>query len=71
MKNTTATGFDGKQTEIWKMLRAKKGGIKMTVNLLNKIKNGRDFPEEWKTDIICPIYKRRGKRYEPSNYRGI
>jgi hypothetical protein len=39
--------------------------------MFNKIKRGKGFLDDWKIAVICPIYKGRGKRGEPGNYRGI
>jgi hypothetical protein len=39
--------------------------------MFNKIKNGKQFPLEWKMAIIHPIYKGKGNREKPGNYRGI
>jgi hypothetical protein len=65
MKNNKATGFDGIPAEMWKMFCAMKGGIEILVEMFNKVKKGKIFPEDWKISIICPIYKGRGKRGEP------
>jgi hypothetical protein len=39
--------------------------------MFHKIKNGKQFPLEWKTAIIHPIYKGKGNQEKPRNYRGI
>lgn len=39
--------------------------------MFNKVKNGKVFPDHWKTAIICPSDKGRGKRGQPHNYRRI
>jgi hypothetical protein len=43
----------------------------MLMEMFNKVKKGKGFPYDWKIAVICPIYKGRGKRGEPRNYRGI
>jgi hypothetical protein len=48
-----------------------KGGTEMLVEMFNKFKKGKGFPDDWKISIICPIYKGRRKRGEPGNYSGI
>jgi hypothetical protein len=39
--------------------------------MFNKVKKEKGFPGDWKITIICPIYRGRGKREDPGNYRGI
>jgi hypothetical protein len=39
--------------------------------MLNKIKIGKEFSLDWKITIMCPIYKGKGNREEPGNYREI
>jgi hypothetical protein len=48
-----------------------KGRTKILVEMFNKVKEGNGFPDNWKTAIICPIYKGKGKEGEHGNYRGI
>jgi hypothetical protein len=48
-----------------------KGGIEILVEMFNKVEKGNGFPDDWKIAIIFPIYKGRGKRGEPGNYRCI
>jgi hypothetical protein len=71
MKNSKATGFDGIPAEMWKMFCTMKEGIEILVEMFNKVKKGKGFPDDWKIAIIYPIYKGRGKRGQPGNYRGI
>jgi hypothetical protein len=47
------------------------GGLEILVEMFNKVKRGKGFPDYWKIAVICPIYKGRGKRGEPGNYREI
>lgn len=68
LKKGKAPGQDGITNEAWK-----KGGYILEKELwgvLNDIGNGGEVPEEWKTGIVRPIYK-KGKRNEAGNYRGI
>jgi hypothetical protein len=49
----------------------KNEGIGILTDLFNQIRNKKIFPSEWKTIIICPIYKGKGCIDEPGHYRGI
>jgi hypothetical protein len=71
MKNNKATEFGGISAEALKVLSTKYEGIGILTNLFNQIKNKKIFPSEWKTTIICPIYKGKGCTDEPGHYRGI
>jgi hypothetical protein len=71
MKNNKASGWDGIPMEFWKGLCRGEQGVEILTNMFNKIKNRRQFPVDWKTAIIYPIYKGRGGRGIPGNYRGI
>ena len=39
--------------------------------LFNKILETGILPEEWQTGVIIPIYKNKGDKNDPNNYRGI
>jgi hypothetical protein len=71
IKNNKATGFDGIPAEMWKMFCTMKRGLEILVEMFNKVKRGKGFPDDWKIAVICPIYNGRGKRGEPGKYRGI
>jgi hypothetical protein len=71
MKNNKASGWDGIPAEFWKVLCNGEQGTGILTNMFNKIKNRKQFPLEWKTAIIHPIYKGRGDRGKPGNYRRI
>jgi hypothetical protein len=71
MRNNKANRFSGIPTEAWKVLSTKNNGNRILTDLFNQIKNKKIFPSEWKTTIICLIYKGKGCIDEPGNYRGI
>jgi hypothetical protein len=71
MKNNKASGYDGIPAEFWKVFCNGEQGIGILTNMFNKIKNGKQFPLEWKTAIMHPNYKGKGYREKPGNYRGI
>jgi hypothetical protein len=57
MKNNKATGFDGIPAKMWKMFCTMKGGIEILVEMFDKVKKGKGFPDDWKIASICPISK--------------
>jgi hypothetical protein len=71
MKSNKATGFDGILAKMWKMFCTMKGGIEILVEMFNKVKKRNGCPVNWKIAISCPVYKGKGKRRKPGNYRGI
>jgi hypothetical protein len=71
MKNNKAPGWDEIPVEFWKVLCNGEQGVEILTNMFNRIKNSKKFPTEWKTAIIHPIYKGRGARGKPGNYRGV
>lgn len=68
LKNRKAPGTDGICNELLKY-----GGQCLNqkiVELFQKILKDRQIPDEWRTSITVPIYKKGGKK-DPSNYRTI
>jgi hypothetical protein len=53
------------------MLAIKDEGIQILTKLFNMIRSKREFPKEWKTTLMQPIYMVKGNRKELGNYRGI
>lgn len=68
LKNNKSAGSDGIPAEL---LKAAGTNFNSTFHqLLYKIWNAENMPEEWNHSIICPIHK-KGDKNECSNYRGI
>ena len=68
VRNGKAPGVDQIPGELLKHMG--NDGNMWFLELLAMLWNGQDIPDDWKKDLICPIYK-RGDKTECSNYRGI
>jgi hypothetical protein len=68
LKNFKAPGTDNIPGELFKH-----GGNALCMEmheLVTRIWNDEELPEEWRTSIMCPLYK-KGDKLECGNYRGI
>lgn len=68
LKNKKVPGIDGIPMEAWRY-----GGAairKGLTELLRRIWNRDNLPENWKTSVILPLYK-KGNQEKTENYRGI
>jgi Reverse transcriptase (RNA-dependent DNA polymerase) len=68
LRNFKAPGTDNLPGELFR-----NGGNALCMEmheLIKRIWNDEELPEEWKTSILCPIYK-KGDKLECGNYRGI
>lgn len=68
LKNRKAAGTDNIPNELLKY-----GGKKLIekmLTLFNKILNTAQIPEDWRSSITIPIFK-KGQKTAPENYRGI
>ena len=69
VKKGKAAGRDGVTGDLLKLLLHV---LTPSLNkLFNKIFETGNFPKDWTSAILCPIYKGVGNRNVPSNYRGI
>ena len=69
MKKGKATGPDNITVDVWKSLGEE--GIYMLWDLMEKIHQEENMPEEWRDSVIVPIYKEKGDIQECGNYRGV
>jgi hypothetical protein len=71
LKKNNAASYDGIPVELWKIFCMRRNRIETLTNMFNKINNGKEFLMDWKIAITHPIYKGKGNREKPGNYRGI
>ena len=69
MKNGKAIGPDGIPAEVWKALGEE--GIDLLWDLMKKIEEQEDVPNEWRNSFLVPVYKEKGDVQNCSNYWGI
>lgn len=69
LPNGKAAGSDAITNECLK--NCPKQVISVIVQIFNTILNTGIFPEEWAMAILTPIYKKKGPKDDPGNYRGI
>ena len=69
LKNNKSMGSDFIINEFLKCAEDKMIGI--FVSVFNIILNTGFIPEDWTLGIIKPIYKNKGSREDPNDYRGI
>lgn len=68
MRRNKTAGIDGTQMEAWMYGGEEvKKGIE---EIIRKVWKERQIPEDWKSSIIVPLYK-RGDKEKVKNYRGI
>ena len=68
MRNGKAPGVDTIPAELLKNMGD--DGIIWLSELISLLWNGHEPPEDWRRDLICPIYK-KGNKTDCNNYRGI
>ena len=64
-----ATGIDEVRVEM--LVKAECVGVRWTRRLLNTCMKEGKIPEEWRTGLIVPVWKRKGDVHNPGKYRGI
>ena len=68
MRNGKAPGMDTIPAELLKNMG--EDGVMWLLELIDMLWNGQEPPEDWRRDLICPIYK-KGDKTNCNNYRGI
>lgn len=72
LKTKKASGFDGLPAEFIKYsVCINENIIELFTKLFNRILETQQIPDAWKIGIICNVYKNKGEKSNPDNYRGI
>ena len=69
MKKGKADGLDELPVEVWKCMG--EVGIEFLTRLFNRLFMGERMPEEWRRNVLIPIYKNKGDAQWCGNYREI
>ena len=69
MKKGRAPGIDEMRVEM--IMAAGESGNSWSKRLLNTCMRQSKVPEEWRTGLIVPIWKKKGDVQDPGKYRGI
>ena len=69
LKNNKSEGGDYIKNEFLKNLPLSL--VELIVKLFNLILRTGHVPEEWGVGLIVPIFKKKGSKTDPNNYRGI
>ena len=48
-----------------------KFGVGVITKLCQRVLDGKDMPEEWKTSVVAPIFRRKGDVMDCRAYRGV
>ena len=69
IKKGKAQGPDDIPVEVWIALGNK--GVEFLVNFFNRLLQGEKMPDEWRRNVLVPLYKGKGDIKECGNYREI
>ena len=69
MKDCKAGGISGVVAEHLK--GSEMLGVDVMTELCNNMLDGKEFPEDWKSSILVPLYKGKGDARECGSYRGV
>lgn len=67
-KNNRSCGEDGIPAEVWKNVPSLRNVV---LDFFNACWDRNVYPDQWKSSIIVPIYKKKGSPSLPDCYRGI
>ena len=69
MKSGMATGTSEVSVEM--IVASGEIGVKVMMELCQRVLDGRGMPDEWKTSVIVPIFKGKGDVISCGSYRGV
>ena len=69
LKNSKASGMDNLDTYILKLTR--KNIVPSVCHILNLSIQSNKFPTKWKIAKVVPLYKGKGSKVDPKNYRPV
>ena len=69
MKSGKATGTCGVSVEM--IVASGEIGVKVMMELCQRVLDGKGRPDEWKTSVIVPIFKGKGDVMSCGSYRGV
>ena len=69
MKSGKATGTSEVSVEM--IVVSGEIGVKVMMELCQRVLDGRGMPDEWKTSVIVPIFKGKGDVMSCGSYRGV
>ena len=69
MKSGKATGTS--EVGVKMIAAIGKIGVKVMMELCQRVLDGRGMPDEWKTSVIVPIFKGKGDGMSCGSYRGV
>ena len=69
LRNSKASGLDNLDTYILKLTR--KSIVPSVCHIVNLSLQANKFPTKWKIAKVIPLYKGKGSKLEPKNYRPV
>ena len=69
MRGQKAIGEDLVQGRIWMELLKEDKYMDIMIKIFNKMFESKTIPERWKLAEVVPIYKNKGLKEDPNNYR--